>query len=413
MFLKKTDPKIFNLLKKEEERQKTTLNMIPSENYSSQAVREALGSVLTDKYAEGYPQKRYYAGLKYYDEIENLCRERAKKLFKVPYVNVQSYSGSSANQAVYFALLRPYEKIMGMGLPYGGHLTHGWKVNFSGKIFNSIQYKVDEKTKLIDYKEVEKLALKDKPRLIFVGATAYPRIFDWEKFSYIAKKIDAYLVADISHIAGLVVSNIHPSPVPFVDIITTTTHKTLRGPRGAMIMVTEKGIKKDKDLPQKIDKSVFPGLQGGPHMNNIAAIAVCLKEALNPSFKSYAKQIVKNCKILASELKKYNFNLLTDGTDNHLILIDLRNKNISGNDAQNLLEKAGIIVNKNEIPYDPNPPFNPSGIRLGTPALTTRKMKEKEMKKIAFWVNEVISNKKSVKKIRKEIKNFCKKFPLP
>ncbi|HOW12730.1 MAG TPA: serine hydroxymethyltransferase, partial [Candidatus Pacearchaeota archaeon] len=224
MFLKKTDPKIFNLLKKEEERQKTTLNMIPSENYSSQAVREALGSVLTDKYAEGYPQKRYYAGLKYYDEIENLCRERAKKLFKVPYVNVQSYSGSSANQAVYFALLRPYEKIMGMGLPYGGHLTHGWKVNFSGKIFNSIQYKVDEKTKLIDYKEVEKLALKDKPRLIFVGATAYPRIFDWEKFSYIAKKIDAYLVADISHIAGLVVSNIHPSPVPFVDIITTTTH---------------------------------------------------------------------------------------------------------------------------------------------------------------------------------------------
>ncbi len=413
MKLKKQDPQIAKLIKLEIERQKTSLEMIPSENHSSPAVREALGSLLTDKYAEGYPGKRYYAGLKYYDILEDLCRERAKKLFGVPHANVQPYSGSPANQAVYFAILEPEDIVMGMALPHGGHLTHGWKVNFSGIKYKSVQYGVDEKTNLLNYKEIENLAKKYKPKLMWVGATAYSRIFEWEKFSQIADSVGAYLVADIAHIAGLVAAGVHPSPVPFVHIITTTTHKTLRGPRGGIIMVTEKGIKKDPELPNKIDKAIFPGLQGGPHENAIAAIAVCLKEAASPAFKKYARQIVKNAKVLAEELVKHGFKLITGGTDNHLILIDLRNKKITGKDAQLLLEKAGITINKNTIPFDPNPPFNPSGIRLGTPAITTRGMKEKEMKKIAVWIKEVISNPKSADKVRKEIKVFCKKFPLP
>lgn len=413
MKLNKIDSQIAKLIEKEKERQETSLEMIPSENHTSKAVREALGSVLTDKYAEGYPGKRYYAGLEFYDKIEDICRERAKKLFGVPYVNVQPYSGSPANQAVYFALLNPGDTIMGMSLPHGGHLTHGWKVSFSGKYFNSIQYGVDKETNLINYEEVKKLAQESKPKLIWVGATAYPRIFDWEKFGGIADLVGAYLAADIAHIAGLIVAGVHPSPVPFTHIVTTTTHKTLRGPRGGIIMVTEKGLKKDKELSSKIDKAVFPGLQGGPHENNIAAIAVCLKEASSPAFKKYGKQVVKNSRSLAHELLKQGFNLVTGGTDNHLVLIDLRNKGISGKEAQNRLEKAGITVNKNTIPFDPNPPFNPSGIRLGTPAITTRGIKEKEMKKIAFWISEVISNEKSIKKVRNEVKKLCKKFPLP
>ena len=413
MKLKKVDSQISKLIEKEIDRQKTSLEMIPSENHTSLAVREALGSVLTDKYAEGYPGKRYYAGLEFYDKIETLCQERAKKLFGVPYANVQPYSGSPANQAVYFALLNLGDTVMGMSLPHGGHLTHGWKVNFSAKYFNSVQYGVDEKTNLINYQEMEKLAKKVKPKLIWVGATAYPRIFDWEKFAKIADSIGAYLAADIAHIAGLIVAGVHPSPVPFCHIVTTTTHKTLRGPRGGMIMVTEKGLSKDPELPKKIDKTVFPGLQGGPHENNIAAIAVCLKEASSPAFKKYGKQIIKNSKALASELLKYGFDLVTGGTDNHLILVDIRNKGILGKEAQIRLEKAGITINKNTIPYDPNPPFNPSGIRLGTPAITTRGMKEKEMKKIAFWINEVFSNPKSWPKIRKEVKKLCRRFPLP
>ncbi len=413
MKLKKIDPQISNLIAKEIERQKTTLEMIPSENHSSLAVREALGSVLTDKYAEGYPGKRYYAGLEFYDKIETLCQERVKKLFKVSYANVQPYSGSPANQAVYFALCEPGDTIMGMSLPHGGHLTHGWKVNFSAKIYNSIQYGVDERTNLLNYQEIEKLAKKVKPKLIWVGATAYPRIFNWRKLGKIADSVGAYLSADIAHIAGLIAAGVHPSPVPFAHLVTTTTHKTLRGPRGGIIMVTRKGLKKDPELPKKIDKAVFPGLQGGPHENNIAAIAVCLKEASRPAFKRYGKQIVKNCKILSSELLKQGFNLVTGGTDNHLILIDLRNKKISGAEAQNRLEKAGITVNKNTIPFDPNPPFKPSGIRLGTPAITTRGMKGKEMKKIAFWIDEIISKPKSCLKVRKEIKKLCQKFPLP
>ena len=411
--LKKQDPQIAKLIDLETERQKTSLEMIPSENHSSSAVREALGSILTDKYAEGYPGKRYYAGLKYYDILEDLCRDRAKKLFKVPFANVQPYSGSPANAAVYMAVCMPGDTIMGMALPMGGHLTHGWKVNFSAKFYNSIQYGVDEKTGLLDYEGMEKLVKENKPKLIFVGATAYPRIFDWKRLGEIADAVDAYLVADIAHIAGLVAGGAHPSPAPYVHIISTTTHKTLRGPRGGLIMVTQKGLDKDPDLGKKIDKAIFPGLQGGPHMHQIAAIAVCLKEASTPAFKKYAKQIVKNAKVLAIELKKHGFNLVSDGTDNHLILVDLRNKNISGPEAQDLLEAAGITINKNTIPFDPAPPFKPSGIRMGTPAITTRGMKEKEMKQIAEWINEVILNPKSVKKIREEIKKFSKKFPLP
>ncbi len=413
MKLNKSDSQIAKLIEKEGERQKTCLEMIPSENHSSPAVREALGSILTDKYAEGYPGKRYYAGLEFYDKIEILCQERAKKLFGVPLVNVQPYSGSPANQAVYFAMCQPGDRIMGMSLPQGGHLTHGWKVNFSAKFYNSVQYGVDEKTGLIDFEKMEQLAMEAKPKVIFCGATAYPRIFEWEKFAKIADAVGAYLVADIAHIAGLVVSGAHPSPVDFVDVVTTTTHKTLRGPRGAMIMTTEKGLKKDPELGQKINKAIFPGLQGGPHENSIAAIAVCLKEASSPAFKKYGKQIVKNSKTLAKELLARDFNLVTGGTDNHLILIDLRNKKIAGKEAQIRLENAGITVNKNTIPFDPNPPFEPSGIRLGTPAITTRGMGEGEMKIIAGWIDEVINDPKSVAKIREQVRKFCKKFPLP
>jgi len=311
------DEEIKNLIEKETERQKTSLEMIPSENHTSPAVREALGSLLTDKYAEGYPCKRYYAGLEFYDQIEDICRERAKKLFGVEHANVQPYSGSPANHAVYFALLEPGDTVMGMSLPHGGHLTHGWKVNFSAKYYNSIQYGVNKETQLIDYDEMEKLAKKHKPKLIWVGATAYPRIFDWKRFAEIADSVGAYLAADIAHIAGLIVAGVHPSPVPYVHIVTTTTHKTLRGPRGGIIMVTKKGIEKDENLPKKIDKAIFPGLQGGPHENSIAAIAICLKEAAEPAFKKYAEQIVKNAKTLAEELKNYGFNLISGGTDNH------------------------------------------------------------------------------------------------
>lgn len=411
--LKKQDPSIANLIVKEHERQKTSLEMIPSENHCSPAVREALGSVLTDKYAEGYPGKRYYSGLEYYDVLENLCIERAKKLFGVAHVNVQPYSGSPANAAVYLATCAPGDTIMGMALPMGGHLTHGWKVNFSAKFFNAVQYGVDEKTHLINYNEVLALAKKHKPKLIWVGATAYPRSFNFKKFAEIANEVGAYLVADIAHIAGLVVGGAHQNPAPYVDIISTTTHKTLRGPRGGMIMVTKKGLKKDPELAKKIDRAIFPGLQGGPHMHQIAGIAVALKEAETAGFKKYAQQIVKNTKALAEELKRYDFNLVSGGSDNHLLLIDLRNKNITGTQAADALEEAGITVNKNSIPYDSAGPFNPSGIRLGTPAITTRGMKEKEMKKIAQWMNEVINDSSSIKKVRSEIKKLCQKFPLP
>ncbi|MBM3250994.1 MAG: serine hydroxymethyltransferase [Candidatus Nealsonbacteria bacterium] len=413
MNLPKVDSQIAGLIGKEKERQETTLEMIPSENHSSLAVREALGSILTDKYAEGYPGKRYYAGLEYYDQIENICKERARMLFGVEHVNVQPYSGSPANQAVYFALLKPGDTTMGMSLPHGGHLTHGWKVNFSAKYYKSVQYGVKEDNHLIDYEEMAGLVREHQPKLIWVGATAYPRIFDWERFTKIADSIGAYLAADIAHIAGLVAGEVHPSPVPFVHIITTTTHKTLRGPRGGMIMITKKGIEKDVELPQKIDRAIFPGLQGGPHENSIAAIAICLKEASTLDFKHYARQVVVNARVLAEELLRYGFRLISGGTDNHLILIDLRNKGVSGAEAQDRLERAGITVNKNSIPFDPAPPFKPSGIRLGTPAITSRGMKEEEMKQIASWINDVIADENNCEKVREEVKEMCKKFPLP
>ncbi len=413
--LKKTDSEIYSFINQEIKRREEGLEMIPSENHTSLAVLEALSSVLNDKYAEGYPNKRYYGGCEVVDKVESICQERAKKLFKVPHANVQPYSGSPANHAVHFAVLNPGDKVMGMDLLVGGHLTHGCKVNFSGKYYKSFSYGVEEKTGKIDYLGALKLAKKEKPKLIWAGTTAYPRIIDWKKFKEIADSVGAFLCADVSHIAGLILSDSHPSPSRYVDIITTTTHKTLRGPRGGIIMITQLGIKKDKNLSLKIDKAVFPGLQGGPHEHQIAGIAVALKEASSKSFKNYGRQILKNSKILAKELIKNNFNLVTRGTDNHLMVIDLRNKKISGQEAENLLDKSGITVNKNTIPFDPNPPYSPSGIRLGTPAITTRGMKEKEMRIIANWITEIIDNKndKVCLKIKKEIKDLCNKFPIP
>ena len=437
--LKQKDPTIYQLIKDEEKRQREVLEMIPSENYTSKAVMEALGTILVDKYSEGYPKKRYYQGNKIIDEVEILAEERAKKLFNVPYVNVQPYSGSPANSAVFLALLEPLkDKIMGLSLSFGGHLTHGSPVSFSGKYFKTVPYTLG-KDGLLDYSAIEQLAIKEHPKLIICGFTAYPRIIDFKRFGQIAEKIGAYLLADISHIGGLVAAGVHPSPSEYADIIMTTTHKTLRGPRGAMLMVTSKGLKKDKDLADKIDKAVFPGLQGGPHDNQTAAIAVCLLEASKPAFKIYAKQIVKNSKKLAGELIKYDFDLVSGGTDNHLILVDLANKNVNGALAAYTLEVAGIVVNKNGVPNDKMPPFYPSGIRLGTPAITTRGMKEKEMVKIAKWINEAVEevsnyklpeNKEQRKeafkafkkevvknvnllKIAKEVKELTAKFPLP
>ncbi|OGH05262.1 MAG: serine hydroxymethyltransferase [Candidatus Levybacteria bacterium RBG_16_35_11] len=437
--LKTKDPKIYNLIKKEELRLKNTLQMIASENSPSKEVLEALGSVFNFKYSEGYPYQRYYQGTVNTDEVEVAAEERARNLFKVPFVNVQPYSGSPANAAVQLALLKPLKsKIMGLSLAYGGHLTHGASVSFSGKLFKTISYELN-KEGLLDYGKIKKIAIKEKPDLIICGATAYPRIIDFKKFAEIADKVGAYLLADISHIAGLIVAGVHPSPARYAHIITTTTHKTLRGPRGALIMVTNKGIKKDPNLSSKIDKAVFPGLQGGPHQNQTAAIAVALKEASGRSFKKYGEQVVRNSKVLAAELKKHGFNLVSGGTDNHLILIDLRNKAVNGAIAALALETAGIILNKNAVPNDQNPPFYPAGLRLGTAALTTQGMKEREMVKIAKWINEVINEcpqillpktkgerkiiwdkfKKDIAKaekllkIAKEVKFFCARFPLP
>jgi len=407
--LEKKDSQIAELIKKEERRQRETLNLIASENYPSKAVREALSSIFVSKYAEGRPYKRYYGGQKFIDELETLVEERVRKVFgldsKKWAVNVQPYSGSVANYAILRALLKPGEKILALPLSHGGHLTHGARPSLSGQDFKVINYFLN-KDGLLDYKEIEKIARKEKPKLIICGFTAYPRKIDFKKFGEISKKVKAYLLADISHITGLIIGRVHPSPFPWADIVMTTTHKTLRGPRGAIIICK-------KELEKEIFSKVFPGLQGGPHEHTICAIGVTLKEALNYNFKKYAAQIVKNAKILAEELKKYDFNLISGGTDNHLILIDLANKKISGKLAQELLEKAGIIVNKNSVPYDSRPPYDPSGIRLGTPAVTSRGMREREMKKIAFWINEVISNPKYVSKIKKEVKNFCQKFPLP
>ncbi len=410
--LKIKDPAVYKLIKEEEKRQREVLEMIPSENYTSKEVLEALGTVLNNKYSEGYPKKRYYQGNAVVDEVELLAEERAKKLFGVPYVNVQALSGSPMNLAVYVALLEPLKgKIMGLSLAFGGHLTHGQPQSVTGKFFKSVLFNLGRDGEL-DFKEIEKLAVKEKPDIIVCGFTAYPRIIDFKKFGEIADKVGAYLLADVSHIAGLIVSGDHPSPFPYGHIVTTTTHKTLRGPRGALIMVTDKGLKKDSDLGKKIDSAIIPGLQGGPHDNQTAAIAVCLKEASSTSFNKYGHQIVKNAKKLAEELLKYNFNLVSGGTDNHLLLIDLSNKKVNGAIAALALEVAGIVVNKNAVPNDPMPPFYPSGIRLGTPAITTRGLKERDMVKIAGWINEVVNEVKEYQlpKDREERKESWKNF---
>ena len=437
--LKQTDPQIEKLISLEKIRQKQGLEMIPSENYVSQAVLTAMGSILTNKYSEGYPRKRYYGGNDVIDKVELLAINRAKKLFGVEHVNVQPYSGSPANLAVYMATCKPGDTVMGLNLPDGGHLTHGWKVSFTGVFFNSVSYHV-KKDGRVDFEEFEELALKHKPKLIWTGATAYVYQYEFDKFAKIADKIGAYLVADISHVAGLVLSGIHSNPVPDVHIVTSTTHKTLRGPRGGMIMVTKKGLAKDPDLATKIDKAIFPGLQGGPHDHTTAAIAVALKEAGKPSFKKYGKQIVKNAKALAKGLKKGGLKLVGDGTENHLILVDLTTIFGPGGGffAQFALEQAHITLNKNTIPKEPCSPFYPSGIRLGTPALTTRGMTEKDMTKIATWIVKVIDEikeeklpddktkrssyleafrtrvlaNKRITLVGKEIKTFANKFPI-
>lgn len=408
MNLKKTDPQIAKSLEKEINRQRQGLELIASENFVSEAVLKALGSPLTNKYSEGWPGKRYYGGNQFIDEIETLAIERAKKLFKAQHVNVQPYSGSPANLEVYFSFLQPGDTVMGMNLSHGGHLTHGHKVNLSGKIFNFIQYGVDAKTHLINYDEVEKLAKKHRPKIIVSGATAYPRIIKFKKFADIAKKVGAISMADIAHIAGLIIAGVHPNPFPYTDVVTTTTHKTLRGPRGAMIMCK-------KRYAEAIDKTIFPGMQGGPHNHTTAAIAVALKEASQPNFRQYGKQIIKNAGALAQSLKDNGLNLVSGGTDNHLILIDLTKTEVTGKQAEKILEEVGIYVNKNMIPYDPRTPFNPSGIRLGTPALTTRGFKEKEMKiigQLIAWVIHNMENGPILKKVAKAVKELTSMHPL-
>ena len=407
--INKKDPEISNLIAKELIRQKEVLNLIPSENYASEAVLEANGSVLMNKYSEGYPFKRYYQGNSNIDEIEKLAIDRAKLLFNAEHVNVQPLSGSPANFAVFLAFLKPGDKFMGLDLACGGHLTHGSPVNFSGKICTSIPYPVDKETGLLDMEKIREIALREKPKLIISGFTAYPRNIDFLAFQKIAEEVNAIHLADISHISGLVAAGVTPSPLPFTDIVTLTTHKTLRGPRGAIILCKEKFAK-------DIDRAVFPGCQGGPHDNITAAKAICFKEALTPEFKIYSEQIIKNAKELASTLINNNIKLVTNGTDNHLILIDLLGLGIGmGKEVAIALENANICCNANSIPFDPSTPFKPSGLRLGTPILTTRGMKEQEMRLIGKWISDIIKDRNNIElqqQIKIKVKELCSKFPV-
>jgi glycine hydroxymethyltransferase len=406
--LKQTDPEIYEIILGETKRQAQGLELIASENFVSEAVMEAVGSVMTNKYSEGYPGKRYYGGCEFMDKAENLARARAKQLFGCEHANVQPHSGSQANMAVYFSVLQPGDTILGMNLSHGGHLTHGHPVNFSGKFFNVVSYGVSKETETLDYDELMKIAKKANPKMIIAGASAYPRELDFGKFRQVADEVGAYLMVDIAHIAGLIVAGIHQSPVPHADFVTTTTHKTLRGPRGGMIMCKKKYAK-------DIDKEVMPGIQGGPLMHVIAAKAVAFKEALEPSFKEYQHQVVKNSKALAAGMAKLGYNVVSGGTDNHLMLISFIEKNLTGKAVEEALEKAGITVNKNTVPFDPQKPFITSGIRMGTPALTTRGMKEPEMEKIAVLIDKVISNlgnEDVYTKVKQEVMELCKNFPL-
>ena len=407
--LERIDPEIYRLIKQEETYQIESVRLIPSENYVSKAVLEATGSVLANKYSEGYAGRRYYEGQRYIDQIETLVSNRAKSLFGAEHANVQPYSGSPANLAVYFALLKPGDGLMGLGLPHGGHLTHGWTVSISGNIWRPIHYSVDRASHRIDYDAVRQLARAERPKMIVAGATAYPRQFDFKIFSEISREVGAYLLADISHIAGLVVAGVHPDPVPYADVVMTTTHKTLRGPRGAMILCR-------KELAPQIDKAVFPGLQGGPHNHTTAAIGVALKESAAPEFKDYGRQIVRNAKALAEELLSRGFQLVSGGTDNHLIVVDLTNKKAIGKKAAQALDRAGIICNYNTVPFDPRKPFSPSGIRLGTPAVTSRGMREPEMRQIGAWLDTVVANiddEGVIARIAGEIREFSRQFPAP
>jgi glycine hydroxymethyltransferase len=405
--VRKTDPDVYNAIIGEEKREKDKILLIASENYTSKAVLEVQGSVFTNKYAEGYPHRRYYGGCEFADRIEELAIERARKLFGAEYVNVQPHSGSQANMAVFFTVLKPGDTVLGMNLSHGGHLTHGARVNFSGFLYNPVYYGVG-RDGYIDYDEVRRLARQHRPRLIVTGASAYSRVIDFKAFSDIAREVDAFLLADIAHIAGLIAGGVHPSPFPHADFVTTTTHKTLRGPRGGLIMCRE-------EFGKKIDKMIFPGIQGGPLVHVIAAKAVALKEALSEEFRNYQKQIVANAKRLSEELLSKGFEIISGGTDNHLMLLNLTGKGITGKDAETALDLAGITVNKNAIPYDENPPAITSGIRLGTPCVTTRGMKEGEMEEIASLVDRVINNsmdESTLSGIRQRVLELCNAFPI-
>ena len=404
--LVKVDEEIYNLVGKELEREQEGIELIASENFASKAVMEAMGSYLTNKYAEGYPAKRYYGGCQVVDEVEELARERAKKLFGAEHANVQPHSGSQANMAVYFTILQPGDTVLGMDLSHGGHLTHGSAVNFSGRLYNFVSYGVNKETEMIDYEQIRRLALEYKPKLIVAGASAYSRIIDFKKLKDICDEVGAYFMVDMAHIAGLVATGAHPSPVPYADFVTSTTHKTLRGPRGGLILCKERYAK-------ALDKNIFPGIQGGPLMHTIAAKAVCFKEALQPEFKEYINKVVKNCKVLAEELVKYDFKLVSNGSDNHLILVDLNNKDITGKDAEKLLDSIGITVNKNTVPNETKSPFVTSGIRIGTAAVTTRGFDEEDMKEVAALINDAIENKdENLSSLKNRVKALCSKHPL-
>ena len=425
MPLKETDPQIYNTLRKELERQNDKLELIASENFTSIEVMEAMGSVMTNKYAEGYPGKRYYGGCEYVDMAENFARDRVKELFGAEYANVQPHSGSQANMAVYFTLVNPGDKIMGMDLSHGGHLTHGSPVNFSGQLYNFTAYGIDPKTEVLDYNQIEDLVKKEKPKMITVGASAYSRNIDFKRFREIADKAGAFLFADIAHPAGLIAKGLLDSPIPYAHVVSSTTHKTLRGPRGGLILMGQDfenpfGKKAPKSgrikmMSELIDSMVIPGVQGGPLMHVIAAKAVAFKEALEGNFKKYAEQVIKNAQALAKKLIEFDFKIISGGTDNHLMLIDLRNKNLTGKAAQEMLDAVGITVNKNAVPFDDKSPLITSGIRIGTPALTTRGMNEKDMENIAVMINDVISNPeddKIKKDVSKRIEELTSEHPL-
>jgi glycine hydroxymethyltransferase len=406
--LKELDPEIYTAIKNEEKRQATGLELIASENFTYQAVLEATGSVFTNKYAEGYPARRYYGGCEFVDVVENLAIERAKKLFGAEHANVQPHAGSQANMAVYLTVLKPGDTILGMNLSHGGHLTHGHPLNFSGKYYKVVPYGVRKDTETIDYDSLASLARETKPKLIIVGASAYPREIDFERISKVAKETGSMMMVDMAHIAGLIAAGEHPSPVPYAEFVTSTTHKTLRGPRSGMILCRE-------IFAKDLNRSVFPEMQGGPLVHVIAAKAVCFKEAATEEFRSYIRQVVKNARALAAKIASRKFRIVSGGTDTHLMLVDVFSRGINGKEAEQALDKAGITVNKNTIPFDANPPMTPSGIRIGTPALTTRGMKEPEMEAIGDWIADVLEarNDESVqKRVRREVETLCEKFPL-